>query len=275
MIRGNPATKLRASVAAVLFFGAVVAAPAAAQAPPEQWQFIAVIYGYLPKISGSATFPNGTSANISVDANQIIDNLKFAFMGAIDARKGPWDFFTDVLYMDVSGSKSQTRELSIGGMPIPVGITADANLKITSTLWTLAGGYRFIATPQWTLDVFGGARDLVLSETLGYTLSADVGPLAGPLRQGSSSIHVNNWDGILGAKGRFMFGDRREWFVPYYVDVGTGESKYTWQTYAGLGYGFSWGELVGVWRYIDYHFSASSNPTLKLNGPAIGVAFHW
>lgn len=275
MIRGNPASKLRAGAAA-MFFGAVVAAPAAAQSPPsEQWQFIAIIYGYLPKISGSATFPTGTTANISVDPNQIINNLKFAFMGAVDARKGPWDFFTDVLYMDVSDSKSQTRDLSIGGMPIPLGITADANLKIKSTLWTLAGGYRFIDTPQWTLDVFGGARDVVLKQTLGFSLSADVGPFVGPLRQGTANVNVNNWDGIIGTKGRFMFGERREWFVPYYADVGTGQSKYTWQTYVGLGYAFSWGELIGVWRYIEYKFDAPSNPTLKLNGPAIGVAFHW
>ena len=266
---------LPAQAAAVLFGVGALAPPATAQTQADQWQFTAIIYGYLPKISGSATFPNGTTANISVEANQIIRNLNFAFMGALDARKGPWDVFTDVLYMDVSGSKSQSRDLSIGGMPIPVGITADVNLKVKSTLWTIAGGYRFVETPQWSLDLFGGARDVVMKQTLGYSLSADVGPFIGPLRQGSANINVNNWDGILGAKGRFMFGERREWFVPYYADVGTGESKYTWQTYAGLGYGFSWGEVLGVWRYIDYKFSSPANPTLKLNGPAIGVAFHW
>ena len=30
------------------------------------------------------------------------------------------------------------------------------------------------------------------------------------------------WDGIIGAKGRLALGANRQWFVPYYVDVGTG-----------------------------------------------------
>ena len=264
-----------ASVAAMLLFGAVVAAPVSAQAPPEQWQFTAVIYGYLPKISGSATFPSGITDSFSVSPSQLIRNLKFTFMGALEAQKGPWDFFVDLLYVNVGGSKSRTQDISIGGMTLPVGITADATLGIKSTLVTLAGGYTFVATPVATFGLFAGARDLVLHQTLSYTFSADVGPFVGTLRQGSSDVNFNNWDAIVGAKGRFTFGEKREWFVPYYVDVGTGESKYTWQTYAGLGYGFSWGELVGVWRYIDYKFSAPSNPTLKMNGPAIGAVFHW
>jgi hypothetical protein len=35
----------------------------------------------------------------------------------------------------------------------------------------------------------------------------------------------------------------------------------------------SWGELIGVWRYIDYKFNDLSNASLKMNGPAIRVAF--
>jgi hypothetical protein len=34
-----------------------------------------------------------------------------------------------------------------------------------------------------------------------------------------------------------MFGDKREWFVPYYADVGTGQSERTWQLYGGLSEG--------------------------------------
>jgi hypothetical protein len=114
-----------------------------------------------------------------------------------------------------------------------------------------------------------------MKQRLSYNLSADVGPIVGQLRQGSSSVSVNNWDAIVGAKGRVGLGDSRQWFLPYYADVGTGQSKYTYQGYAGLGYTFSWGELVGVWRYIDYKLNDNGGTTLKLNGPAVGAAFHW
>ena len=64
--------------------------------------------------------------------------------------------------------------------------------------------------------------------------------------------------------------------VPYYADVGTGESQLTWQVYGGLGYQFSWGEVFAVWRYLDYNFkSGSAIKDINFNGPAIGVGFRW
>ena len=71
-----------------------------------------------------------------------------------------------------------------------------------------------------------------------------------------------------------MFGDQHAWFVPYYFDVGTGASQLTWQAIGGFGYTFHWGEVICVWRYLDYHLSKNS-ASLSMNGPAIGVAFHW
>jgi hypothetical protein len=261
-------------VALLLGIGATFPEAALAQTS-DQWKWTLVIYGYFPELGGSTTFPTGTTANITVGTSTLINNLKFAASGILEAQKGPWDLFTDVMYYDVGGSKSQTRALSIPGIPIPVGITADANLDSKLTMWTLAGGYRFVSTPDATFDLFVGARQIVLKNNLSYQLSADVGPFVGPLRQGSSELKVNNWDGIVGAKGQWSFGERREWFAPYYIDIGTGQDLLTFQTYGGLGYRFHWGELVGVWRYIDYHFAGSAGSTLTLNGPAIGVAFHW
>ena len=37
------------------------------------------------------------------------------------------------------------------------------------------------------------------------------------------------------------FGPNREWFVPYYADIGTGQSDFTWQAIGGIGYAFSGG----------------------------------
>jgi hypothetical protein len=62
--------------------------------------------------------------------------------------------------------------------------------------------------------------------------------------------------------------------MPYYADVGTGQDRLTWQVFAGLGHRFKWGDIVVVWRYIDYRFK-QNDASLTQNGPAIGVAFHW
>jgi len=54
----------------------------------DEWRFRAIVYGYFPTIGGSTSFPAGSSDRISVNADTIIDNLKFAFMGFAEARKG-------------------------------------------------------------------------------------------------------------------------------------------------------------------------------------------
>lgn len=61
-----------------------------------------------------------------------------------------------------------------------------------------------------------------------------------------------------------------------YLDVGAGQTDLTWQAIGGVGYKFNWGEVFGVWRYLDYNFKSSSKiEALTFNGPAIGVAFSW
>src|SRR5215471_2656363 len=273
----NMRVSVRLQVSAVLFaIGMSVSGMSAAETLSDEWKFQAIIYGYLPKLSASSSFPSGATPSISVNADQILKNLNFTFMGWLAAQKGRWGMFTDIIYVDVSNSKSGTRDLSVAGITIPVGISADLNLDVKATLWTLGGSYRFVGTPETTFDLLAGARDVVLKQNLSWNFSADFGPFMGPGRQGSSNVRVNNWDAIIGAKGRFAFGDRYEWYVPYYFDVGTGQSQLTWQAIGGIGYAFSWGDLIAVWRYIDYHFkSGGAFDNFSLNGPAIGVAFHW
>ena len=66
-----------------------------------------------------------------------------------------------------------------------------------------------------------------------------------PGRSGTKKVSESVWDGIVGVKGRYAFGDDRKWFVPFYLDVGTGQTKLTWQAAAGVGYAFHWGDVVG------------------------------
>jgi hypothetical protein len=249
--------------------------PILAQTPPDQWQFSAILYGYFPTLKGSATFPSGNPANITVDPHQILNNLNIAAMGAFELRRGPWGLFTDIMYLNASASKSATRAFSIGDVMIPASVTANMGLDVKSTVWTLAGSYRAIADPQLTADILLGARNLDLKQHLTWQFSGDVGPFVGPGRQGSGDSNPNNWDAIVGFKGRAMFGAEHRWFVPYYLDLGGGNSDYTWQGILGLGYTFSsWGEVIVAWKYLDYEFK-KNNASLSMSGPAIGIGFNW
>jgi hypothetical protein len=266
----------RLATVAVAVVAACASLAATAQQVSDQWQYRASIYGWLPDIGGKTTFPAGTGSSISVDASQIISNLKFTFMGTFEAQKGPWGVFTDVIYLDVGGSKSETRDIIVDGHPLPVGITADATLDLKSLIWTLAGSYRVVTDPGVTMDVIAGARLIDIKQTLGWQFSADLGDGTHPARSGSSEAKGNKTDGIVGVKGRLIFGADREWYVPYYLDIGTGQTDLTWQAVAGVGYVFKWGEMFAVWRYLDYNFKSDAKiEDVNFSGPAIGVAFRW
>jgi hypothetical protein len=275
----NKAGKTTGFALSLVAAAALAGAPAVAQAQsgtmqPAGWTTAVTLYGWFPSFGGESQYP--TVGNpINVDADTIIDNLKFVFMGSLDVHNGRWGAFTDLIYMDVGGGKQNSRDFTVGGAGVPVGITADVNLDIKAWVWTLAGEYRVVSSPASTMDVLVGARMLDLKETLNYSLFGNVGNVNIPSRGRDLEVNQTNWDAIVGVKGRFAFGEKREWFVPYYLDIGTGESDLTWQGMIGLGYAFKWGDVVAAYRYLDYNLDTKNIKDFNAGGPMIGVTFRW
>ena len=247
----------------------VIAPPAWAQAA-DGWRFQAALNVYLPDIGGKTTFPDtGTGSDATIDAETILENLKMTFMGTFEASRGGWGVFTDVLYMDIGNTRS---DITIGGL----GRTASASYDLKGWVWTLGGVWKLSSDPASTFDVVAGARLLDIEQTLGWELTGNVGAIPVPGRTGSSKIGLSNWDAIVGVKGRVSFGAGRQWFVPYYLDVGAGESDLTWQAVGGVGYSFGWGDVVASWRVIDYEMkSGKAVENLNFNGPSISAIFRW
>ena len=161
-------------------------------------------------------------------------------------------------------------------MGIPATATANLTLDLKSSIWTVAGEYRLASDPAWTVDLLAGARMLRMKPTLGYSITGDVGPIVIPARDGSKQVDASAWDGIVGVKGLYAFGDDRRWFVPFYLDVGTGQSQLTWQISGGIGYSYNWGSVFATWRYLDYNFqSGKSLDSMSMSGPMLGVALWW
>ncbi len=240
------------------------------------WHFGGLIYFYYADIAGKSTLPNGAGTDVTIDAKDLLNNLKFAFLGSFEARKESWGLMSDVIYMDVGQFKSRFHELTIGNTALPADVSASANFDLKSIIWTVAGTYRALDQDGVVLDLVGGARLLDTKVRLDYTLNGNVGPIPAPGRAGTGESKEHFIDGVVGLKGRMAFGTDGRWFVPYYADVGTGDSKLTWQAMAGLGYGFKWGDLIGAWRYMDYQFKSDSEiDSQSFNGPMIGAAFHW
>jgi hypothetical protein len=243
----------------------------------DRWEFSGSINLFVPSLKATSVFPaNGGGSQANIDSGAILDSLDLAFMGTFEAQKGVWGFFTDVMYVDMSNSKSGSRSIELGRAGLPAGVDANLDLSLRATSWTVAGSYRLATTPRYKNDLLAGARLLDVRTGANWSLNGNVGSVALADRTGSRSNKQTNWDFIVGAKGRLAVGAEGKWFVPYYLDVGAGESKWTAQAMTGVGYAFSWGDLVGSWRYLGYGVkSGGAFEDLSLNGPMVSAVFHW
>lgn len=241
------------------------------------WHYSATVYGYLPSISGKTAFPvdaAGTPINVNVDT--ILDTLKFGFLGAFDAHNGKWGLFTDLIYLDVGASKTRSRDFTIGGIGVPASTSANLDLDMKNWVWTLAGEYRVASDPTLTVDLLAGARMIDAKQRLRWSIEGDLGSIPAASRSGSSEVNTTVWDGIVGVRGRYAFGEGRAWSVPFYVDVGTGQSTRTWQASTGISFAFKWGEVDALWRYLDYDMKSSKAiQDIRFSGPVIGATFRW
>lgn len=268
-------------LAALTLALSLVAAPASAEnLTAGDWKFRAQLYGWFPTLSGETTFPASTGgATAHLDAKDYLDSLRFAFMGSFEARKGKLGVLTDYIYLDFDAEKGGSRNLRISGplglISLPADASADVNLRLRGWAWSLVGTYTAIEKAQYEMQLLGGVRYLKIDTTVDWQLRGNIGALPPFAVSGASTVKPDVWDAVIGAKGRMNLGDGN-WFVPYYVDVGTGQSDLTWQAMAGIGYAFAWGELLAAYRHLDYDFS-SGKPMkdLTFSGPALAVGFRW
>ncbi len=58
------------------------------------------------------------------------------------------------------------------------------------------------------------------------------------------------------------------------ADYGFGDSESVWQVFATLGYEFSWGSIMGGYRYMNLDYETDTYKlNLALSGPVLGAAF--
>lgn len=240
------------------------------------WEFGASIYGWFPDISGRTAIALGGGADFEVEVGDILDNLQFTLQGSFDARKGRWGLYTDVIYMDLGRTESIVREGEVSRANLPADVSAAVGFDLKSLIWSTAGYYRMIDEPGRSFDVLMGLRYSDIEQSLDWTFSGNIEQLPIPGRQGRVAISADLLDVIIGIRGQFAFGGNHAWFIPLYVDLGTGDSDFTWQAVTGLGYSFRWGQIAAVWRQLDYDLSSGKPISeLQFSGPAAGVVFRW
>jgi len=250
---------------------AAQAAPSAGE--PGPWRFHGSLYLYFPSVTGKTNVPAGGDTTLDFE---ILEHLKFTAMGSLEAHNGRWGAFTDFIYLDFADRKTATRKFAIGDVELPLDATADLKWRLEGISWTVGGLYRVSASPAFTLDVLGGARVLDVKRSSSWELSGDLGSSA-ISRSGSNKEKTTLLDGIVGLRARATLGGADSaWSVPFYVDIGAGDSKRTWQAATGIRYAFAWGDVTVLYRVLDYELK-SGEPVedVRFSGPMVGATFRW
>lgn len=261
-----------------------------AQSSEDDWKFSIMPYVWLPGVNGDLNYGppalGGGSPSVSIDADDLLDDLDLALMLVGTARKGRWLIGTDVIYLDFSDANSAVKSVDFNLGPGPVNVsTADLSGSTKSSLrgwvWTLAGGYTVVQKPKLDLEVIGGFRYLGLDIETDWQLAGTVtgtgpdGNTATFARTGKVKKSEDIWTAIAGIRGKYRLG-HGGWFTNFYVDVGGGSSAFTWQGNAGIGHAFGWGDVQLDYRYLYYSQSGDKLiDNLAFGGLALGANFRF
>ena len=254
----------------------------------DDWKFSVMPYLWLPSIDGKLRLgpppTGGITPNVELDAGNYLDSLDMAVMLSGTARKDRWLIGTDLMYLHFSNTEGKATSVDInpGAGPVNVAVSnAGISADLKGTVWTMVGGYTVVQEPKTSFEVLGGFRYLGLDVKTDWQLNGTVtgiGPQGNTVnfaRSGNVQKKEDIWAGIVGARGRFNFGES-DWFANAYVDVGGGSSVFTWQGAAGIGYAFKWGDIILDYRYLYY--SQDDNKlvdSLSFGGLALGANFRF
>jgi len=222
------------------------------------WEFAVTPYLWASGMKVDVDTPQGEHISSDVSFGDILDDLKFAMMGAFEARHGRIVSVQDLIYLSVGSSAS--------GNLGPGLVEADLDEKTLVT--THLAGYRVVDKGPMFLDLMAGARITSIKVKI---------KLSGPLQTVHRSDSETKIGPVIASRFRAPLGGR--WGFAIYGDLGGFgvTANLSWQLLGTVQYDLSdrW-RLSGGWR----HFNAKKDKNdfdvdLKLDGPILGVTYQF
>ncbi|MBW6399836.1 hypothetical protein KPL78_18400 [Roseomonas sp. HJA6] len=274
----------RPILAALLTLAAIPAAQAQGADERTGWSVQIGLYGWAPTFNGRLNYSlpgnRGGTAAVKAESSNYLDDLNAALMMMAEVRYDRISVVTDIIYVDLGSSSTRFGAVNPGplaGNPISSTQTLNADSSLEATVWTLAAGYTLARGGWGNFDVVGGFRLLNMDAHTNFSLAADVtGPGGRDVvlgRSGRLSGSTDIWNGVVGVRGRVLIGDSG-FFVPYYFDLGTGDSRLTWQVFSGIGYQTGWAGVQLGYRYLSFdQGNQAMVDSLSMGGAYLAVNF--
>jgi len=222
----------------------------AAEESNNGWQY----YGSVHLWAADIHIQDSHGDNDEITFSDIVETLDIVAMGVLGARKDRFGFEIDAIYLDTTDSDNEsfTPRITL------------TDVELTSTILTPMATYRVVEDGQLNLDLLGGVRYLHLDINLKFDEISDIGD------DGSST------DGIVGFRGTIQLN--KDWYLPFYYDVGKGDSELTYQAFAGINYKYSGFDVGAGYRYLKFKFDDDEDfgdvlNHLIIKGPMIGAKY--
>jgi hypothetical protein len=167
----------------------------------------------------------------------VLEALKFAFMGAAEARRDRVIILGDLTFIHMDAKK---------GIGIRDPDFLEAELDSRTAEITLLGGYRVVNQGPVAIDLLAGGRMNFFKATL---------QLEGPNRSADGSETQKWMDPIIAARAHAPLGGK--WAFSVYGDLGGifFGSDITWQGVASVDYQISRRMSLGAgWRYFKVNY---------------------
>lgn len=218
------------------------------------WEFAFAPYLYMTGMSGTIG-ARGTVADVDLTFSDITANFDFGLMGAFQARKGKFVFFSDLLWLRLSEERETPRDLF-----------SDVRLGVDLVVFDPEAGVRVVDSSKGSIDVVGGLRIMSIENDLEFGTG---------IAQGFRVSQRKTW--AMPVAG--IFGTRNlseKVFITGKFDVGGWSSNFTTQIYAGGGYRITPRvALIGGYRFLktDYSDDAGFVFDTEMNGILLGAKF--
>ena len=213
---------------------------------PDEWQFHLGLYFWGAAMNGVAS-AGFVGVPINESFSEILDHLRFAGMGAFEAKRRQWGVRLDGMYMDLEGSSA--------------GLTGTVNTQLE----TLIAEADILFSPRGepSLDFIAGVRVLGLETEVDF-------PIA-PTQSGKTT----EIDPIIGAQGTWDLGET--WKFRLRGDVGGfgASSELTYQFLGFFRWAFAeaWGLDFG-YRLIGYSIDQGNiDLDAQFQGLILGVDY--
>ncbi|MET4898704.1 hypothetical protein RN629_16375 [Sphingomonadaceae bacterium jetA1] len=242
------------------------------------WALQVTPYLWAPGLKGNISpFRHAPTIGVRKSFSDVMDDFNVGGFINVWGRRDRFVFSVDAMYISTTDGRGtgslQAFQIPGLGVAIPPGASVDAKVDSKQFTATVLGGYRFLDTPQFTLDGLAGARFWHISNDVAVTAShAAIGT-----RSASHGEDFSWLDPVVGVRAFLPVTEKLS--LQGQADVGGfgAGSNHTWSGLVTVNYVFS-GPLSASAGYkvldVDYDHGGHVYDT-RLSGPVLGLTYRF